>query len=215
MESQLLAALKKHRMIVALRGVAPDRIVDTARALYDGGVRMLEITFNQSSPTRLMDTAQAISAVKDALGDRLMVGAGTVMHLDDLHAAHQAGAGYMLSPNLNSQILARAKELGMGTVPGAMTPTEVAAAYDAGADLVKLFPCDVLGLGYIKALKAPVSHVPLLAMGGVNVSNLMEYLALVEGVGVGSAIAKTDLINEGRFLELAELARQFTEQFTV
>ena len=140
------------------------------------------------------------------------MGAGTVMSLEDLAAAYEAGAEYMLSPNLNLRVLERAKELGLGAIPGAMTPSEVAAAHEAGADLVKLFPCDVLGLGYIKALKAPVSQVPLLAMGGVNAGNLRDYLALVEGVGVGSAIVDRALVREGRLEELTARARAFTGQ---
>ena len=210
--NNLLEIAKQHRIIVALRGLTMEESMRTATALYEGGIRMLEITFNQSSPTKLEDTSRTISAIREAMGDKMYIGAGTVMSLEDLEAAHRAGAAYMLSPNLNLEVLARAKELGMGTIPGAMTPSEVACAYEHGADLVKLFPCDALGLGYIKAIKAPISHIPLLAMGGVNVDNVKDYLARVEAVGVGSAIAKTDLIHAGRYDELTALAKKFTEQ---
>lgn len=212
MKYQLLDAVKEHRIIVALRGVSPDLTAAAAKALYEGGVRMLEITFNQASGTKLADTARAIESVRKEMGDRLLVGAGTVMSREDLNAAYRAGADYILSPNLDHAVLERAKELGMGAIPGAMSPSEVADAYKSGADLVKLFPCDSLGLGYIKALKAPISHVPLLAMGGVNIENIRDYLALVEGVGIGSAIARTDLISQGRFEQLTALAMRFTEQ---
>ena len=208
----LLDEVKKHRIIVALRGVAPEYIGDTAKALYEGGIRMLEITFNQSSSAKLEDTRRSIETALDALGDKMLIGAGTVMSCEEVDAAHQAGAAYMLSPNLSLPVLHRAKELGMGAIPGAMTPTEVAEAYREGADLVKLFPCDVLGLKYIKAMKAPISQVPLLAMGGVNAENLKMYLELVEGVGIGSAICDKSKIASGDFQGLSDLARAYTRQ---
>ena len=207
-----LDEVKKNRIIVALRGVSPEHIGDTAKALYEGGIRMLEITFNQSSPSKLEDTCRSIKAARDAVGDRMLIGAGTVMSCEELDAAYHAGAAYMLSPNLDLSVLRRAKELGMGAIPGAMTPTEAAQAYREGADMVKLFPCDVLGLGYIKALKAPLSNIPLLAMGGVNAENLRAYLGLVEGVGIGSAICDKNKILSGDFQGLSDLAREYTGQ---
>lgn len=208
----LVEEVKKHRIIVALRGVAPTYIEDTARALYDGGIRMLEITFNQSSEHKIEDAVRSIEAARRAAGDGMLIGAGTVMSREEAEAACSAGAAYMLSPNFDADVLHRAKELGMGAIPGAMTPSEVAGAYREGADLVKLFPCDVLGLGYIKALKAPISHIPILAMGGVNTGNLRAYLELVEGVGIGSAICDRKKILSGDFAGLTELAKSFTGQ---
>lgn len=208
----LLKAVEEHRIVVAVRGVAQDRMVDTARALRAGGIRMLEITFDQRDPDRIQKTQSAIQMVRDAVGDTMLVGAGTVMSIAELEAAREAGAEYMLSPNLNRGVLRRAKELGMGAIPGAFTPSEIAAAYEDGADLVKLFPCDVLGLPYIRALKSPMNHIPILAMGGVNADNLRDYLQIVEGVGIGSAIADRGLIAAGDFDGLTELARRFTRQ---
>ncbi len=210
----LLEAVKKHRIITAVRGIPEDRMTETARALYNGGIRMLEITFNQSDPDHCSKTAAVIRAVKNQLGDQMMIGAGTVMSTADVKAAYEAGAEYLLSPNLDLAVLRCANELGLPMIPGAMTPSEVAAAYNSGAALVKLFPCDILGLGYIKALRAPVSHIPLLAMGGVNVNNLKDYLSLVEGVGVGSAIVNKELILKGDYEGLSALSKQFTSQLS-
>lgn len=209
---QVLDEVKKNRVIVALRGVSPEHIGDTAKALYQGGIRMLEITFDQSSPSKVEDACRSIKAARGAVGDGMLIGAGTVMSREEVDAAYDAGAAYMLSPNLDLSVLRRAKELGMGAIPGAMTPTEAAEAYREGADMVKLFPCDVLGLGYIKALKAPLSHIPLLAMGGVNAQNLKSYLDLVEGVGIGSAICDKNKILSGDFQGLSDLARTYTRQ---
>ena len=209
---KLLEAIQEHRIVVALRGVPLEQMADVALALGAGGVKMLEITFDQSDANRMQNTQRAIRAVREAVDDDLLVGAGTVMSVDEVEAAKEAGATYMLSPNLDQDVLRRAKELGMGAIPGAMTPTEVAAAYAGGADLVKLFPCDVLGLAYIRALKAPISHVPILAMGGVNAQNLCDYLQVVEGVGVGSAIVDKVLVRNRDYAGLTELAKRFTGQ---
>ena len=207
-----IGMVRKHRIIVALRGVPAEQMVEVALALRTGGIRMLEITFDQLDPDRIAHTQRAIRLVRDAMGDSMLIGAGTVMSVAEVEAAREAGAAYMLSPNIDLDVLRRAKELGMGTIPGAMTPTEVAAAHAGGADLVKLFPCDALGLAYIRALKAPLNHVPILAMGGVNADNLRDYLQVVEGVGVGSAIANKQLIGKRDYAALTELARRFTRQ---
>ena len=209
---KLLEAVQEHRIVAALRGVPLEQMADVALALGAGGVKMLEITFNQSDADKIRNAQRAIGAVREAVGDTMLVGAGTVMSVSEVEAAKEAGAEYVLSPNLDQGVLQRAKELGMGAIPGAMTPTEVAAAYAGGADLVKLFPCDVLGLAYIRALKAPISHVPILAMGGVNVQNLLDYLHVVEGVGIGSAIVDKALVESRDYAGLTELAKQFTGQ---
>ncbi len=208
----LLDAVKRYRIVTAVRGVPSERMVDTAKALYEGGIRMLEITFNQSDPEHCGRTKEAIESVRNALGKEMLIGAGTVMSVGDVDAAAEAGAQYLLSPNLNLEVLRYAKSLGLGMIPGAMSPSEVAAAYENGADLVKLFPCDVLGMGYIRALRAPISHVPLLAMGGVNADNLTEYLSLVEGVGIGSAITNKEMILKGDYAGLTGLARKYTSK---
>ena len=129
-------------------------------------------------------------------------------------AAVEAGAKYLLSPNLDLEVMAEARRLGTAMIPGAMTPSEVACAWKAGAALVKLFPADTLGLPYIKAMAAPLGHIPLLPMGGVNSRNLMEFLShpSVAGVGVGSNIAKAPLIQAGDFDAIRGLAREFTAQ---
>ncbi len=212
---KLLEAVQEHRIVAALRGVPLEQMADVALALGAGGVKMLEITFNQSDADKIRNAQRAIGAVREAVGDTMLVGAGTVMSVSEVEAAKEAGAEYVLSPNLDQGVLQRAKELGMGAIPGAMTPTEVAAAYAGGADLVKLFPCDVLGLAYIRALKAPISHVPILAMGGVNVQNLLDYLHVVEGVGIGSAIVDKALVESRDYAGLTELAKQFTGQIRI
>ena len=214
MNDDILTQVRKHRIIVAMRGVPPERMTAAAQAMYEGGIRMLEITFNQNDPQTADRTAAAIRAVNAAMGGRMLVGAGTVLTAAQARAAVEAGAKYLLSPNLDLEVMAEARRLGTAMIPGAMTPSEVACAWKAGAALVKLFPADTLGLPYIKAMAAPLGHIPLLPMGGVNSRNLMEFLShpSVAGVGVGSNIAKAPLIQAGDFDAIRGLAREFTAQ---
>lgn len=213
MRGQILEAVKENKIIVALRRVPADKMEQTAEALYKGGIRMLEVTFDQADEAGAEKTAAAIRAVKNAMGDKLMVGAGTVMNVEQLHAAIAAGAQYMLSPNLNPEVLQEAVKFGIPAIPGALTPSEIAAAWDNGAELVKVFPAGNFGISYVKAISAPMNHIPMLGMGGINEKNLAEYLALpsMAGVGIGSNIARLDLIESGDFQGLTRLAAQYVE----
>ncbi len=212
--SELLSLVRRHHIIVALRGIPGEGMGSAARALYEGGVRMLEVTFDQKDPGCVEKTPAAIAAIREALGDKLLVGAGTVMSPEQARAAVEAGAGYLLSPNYDPAVLSAAHKLGVEMIPGVFTPSEAAAAYQAGAALVKLFPGGALGLGYIKNWAGPLGHIPLLPMGGVDLDNLTDFLSQpnVAGVGVGSAIAKPSLVKAGDFDGLRELAKKFTDK---
>lgn len=207
----ILELVKKYRIVTALRGVPSEKAADVAEALYCGGIRLLEITFDQSSSVKIENTTDAIRKVKARMGDRLSVGAGTVLTVEEAEAAAAAGAEFLLSPNMNETVIRRGKEMGLGMIPGAFTPTEIVDAYTFGADLVKVFPAGNMGASYLKALKSPLSHIPILAMGGVNKENLNQYLAISEGVGIGANIINLELVQENRFDELTELAKQYTE----
>lgn len=206
----ILEQVRQHRIVTALRGVPAEKAADVAHALYEGGIRLVEVTFNQSDAARLAETARVIRAVKKQMGDKMAVGAGTVLTVEEAEAAAEAGAAFLLSPNTDEKVIFRGKQLGLGMIPGAFTPTEIAAAYQAGADLVKVFPVGNLGPDYLKAVKAPLSQIPLLAMGGIDLKNLTAFLSVAEGVGIGANIANLQLIREGRFQELTALAKEYT-----
>ncbi len=212
--SQLLSLVRRHRIIAALRGIPPELIPQTALALREGGVGMLEVTFDQSDPGCVEKTAAAIAAIRREAGADLAVGAGTVLTPEQAAAAVSAGASYLLSPSFDPEVLAAAQRLGAEMIPGVFTPSEAVAAHRAGAALVKLFPAGSLGLPYIKNLAGPIGHIPLLPMGGVGLDNLTDFLSLpnVAGVGVGSALAKPSLALAGDFAGLRELARQYTQK---
>ncbi len=207
---QTKSFIETFKIIAIVRGVEKEKIVETARALYEGGINLIEITFNQADPERQRDTTDSIKMIYDALGDRVCVGAGTVMSLRQVNAAFDAGAKYILSPNFDSEIVGEAKRLGALSIPGAMTPSEVANAYKAGADLVKVFPASLLGVQYIKAMRAPMSHIPLIAVGGVNDGNIDDFFATgAVGVGVGSNLVDYNYIKNEKWDELSRHASKY------
>ena len=135
------------------------------------------------------------------------------MTAEQVRIAVNAGAEYMISPDASREVIEETGRLGAVSIPGALTPTEVATAYAYGADFVKLFPAGELGLSYIKAIRAPLAHIPMLAVGGVNETNLGEFLgAGLSGFGIGSNIVSKKLIEQGDFAALTALAKQYTEQ---
>ena len=203
MSQAVLEKILEGKIIAIVRGIPSTKIVGLAQALEKGGVNCIEVTFDQSSEEKAKDTLAAIRAIKDALGDKVCVGAGTVMSVDQVHQAVEAGAEYMISPNVNEAVIRETKKLDKVSIPGAMTPTEAAFAYECGADIVKLFPA---------GLKAPLKHIPVTAVGNVNVENCAEFLkAGAVGVGVGGSLVSAKLVDEGRFDEITATAKAYVE----
>lgn len=204
--------ITEHKIIAIVRGLSKEKIVPTAQALYDGGIRLIEVTFNQSSKTTVEDTANSIKSICEKFGEKICVGAGTVLTIEQVEAAFNAGAKYLISPNTDVNIIAACKRIGLVSIPGALTPSEVMLAYNSGADLVKLFPAGSLGFDYIRAILAPLNHIPMLAVGGIDEQNIKEFIDIgMSGVGVGSNIVKNNLINEGKFDDIKILARRYTQ----
>lgn len=157
-------------------------------------------------------TTAAIRSIHDALEGKVYVGAGTVLTREQVDLAKEAGALYIITPSTNPDVIRYAKEQGLVTMPGAMTPSEVVEAYEAGADFVKIFPVGNLGAAYIKAVKAPLSHIPILAVGGVNEKNIAEFLRMgAVGAGVGGNLVNTQWIKNGEFDKITALAEEFVK----
>lgn len=209
--NQLIEQIRQEKIIAILRGVPAEKMESVITSLYRGGIRLLEITFNQKSDTRHQETGDAIRIARSLFPD-MHVGAGTVMSKEDVQAAYEAGAEFILAPNVNKKVIKASVKLGMLAIPGAMTPTEIAAAYGYGAGIVKLFPAGELGLAYAKAVMAPVNHVPLIAVGGVDVHNLREFLENgFVGAGIGSSLTNKQMIQNSEWEALTNLARQYVE----
>ena len=142
----------------------------------------------------------------------MAVGAGTVTSAALAELAHSAGAQFIVSPDTDPAVIRRTKELGMCAMPGAMTPSEIKTAYEAGADFVKVFPASVLGTEYIRAIRGPLGHIPLLAVGGISEENAAAFLqAGCVGVGVGGKLVNRDWIAAGQWDSITQLARQLVE----
>ena len=210
MNKSILEATRRYKITAILRGIPEERFKNVVQALFDGGIRLLEVTFNQKSPSKLEDTARAIQWAKQHFGAELYVGAGTVMSAQEVLTAKQAGAEFLLAPNVDEAVIRLAVEQGLCAIPGAMTPTEIARAYAAGADIIKLFPAGNLGLGYCKAVMAPLNHIPMIAVGGVDQHNLPSFLkAGFIGAGIGSSLTDRELIQKGDYAGLKALAEEF------
>lgn len=180
-----------------------------AQALYDGGIRAIEVTLNQKDPSTWVQTTNAIRDIKECMGEKMAVGAGTVTTEDLVQLAFDAGAEFIVSPDTNLAVIRKTKELGMVSMPGALTPTEIRQAYEAGADFVKVFPAGTLGIGYIKAIRGPLNNIPLLAVGGVSEKNAGEFRkAGCVGVGVGGNLVNKDWIAQGQWDKITELAKE-------
>jgi 2-dehydro-3-deoxyphosphogluconate aldolase/(4S)-4-hydroxy-2-oxoglutarate aldolase len=204
--------VRENRIVLAVRGIDPELIVPAAEVFQRVGIRMLEVTFDQSDPDTLERTARSIDALKNVFGSSFRIGAGTVMSVDQVMAAKGAGAEYILSPETDAKVIEASVREGLPCIPGAMTPSEISKAWKCGAALVKVFPAASLGTGYFRSLGGPLGHVPLLPMGGINADNVGEYLAIpqVIGVGIGSAIADRKLIEKREWAILAENAARVT-----
>lgn len=212
MREQVIQMIQKEKIIAIVRGVGPDQCMKVADALYEGGIRLMEITYNQKDLDSFQATADAIQAISRAYEGRMYVGAGTVTTPELVELTARAQGRFIISPDVNEAVIARTRELDMVSLPGALTPTEVMTAHRAGADFVKIFPVGSLGVAYVKALRAPISHVKLMAVGGVNETNVADFLkAGMMGAGVGGNLVNQAWIEAGAFDKITETARALTE----
>ena len=212
MREEVIRSIEQTKLVVIVRGVSLADIVPFAKAIYDGGVRNAEVTFDQTGKCSDEETCEKIRAMRAAVGSDMHIGAGTVLTERQLELAHAAGAEFIISPDTNEAVIRRTRSLAMVSIPGALTPTEIVTADRYGADFVKLFPAGNLGLSYYKAVKAPLSHIKLLYVGGVTLDSLRELVdGGVLGFGIGGAIADKKLIEAGRFDEITALAKQYCD----
>lgn len=212
MKTAIKNAIKENKLIAIVRGVEPETCIRIAQALYDGGFRLMEITYDQKHPETWESTAQTIGAVAKAFSGKMYIGAGTVTCPKLVELTHKYGGQFIISPDVNETVITRTCELGMVSIPGALTPTEVTTAHRAGADFVKLFPAGVLGAGYLKAIKAPISHVDLLVVGGVDEGNIASFLAVgAAGAGIGGNLVNAAWVKAGQYERITETARRLVD----
>lgn len=210
MREYVIEQIRKNRIIAIVRGVEPEKAIRVAQALYEGGIRLVEVTFNQKDPASFHATAASIRGIREAMGDKMLVGAGTVTTPELVELAQQAGALYIISPDTDTSVIEKTRQLGLVSIPGAYTPTEAKQAHVAGADFVKLFPCVGDAAAYLKAICAPFNHIPFLAVGGIHADNAADFLkAGACGVGVGGSLVNKKWIDAGEYHRITEEARRF------
>ena len=201
-----LARVLDTGIVAILRAKSGELLVDVAEALAAGGVDVIEITFT------VPRADQILRQLTDKLGDRVLLGAGTVLDTETARIALLAGAQFLVSPTVNFDVIEMCQRYDKLSMPGAFSPTEVLAAWQAGADVVKVFPCDVLGPGYLKSLHGPLPQIRLLPTGGVNLETAASYLrAGACALGLGGALVESKAVAAGDLTRIESLARQFVD----
>jgi 2-dehydro-3-deoxyphosphogluconate aldolase/(4S)-4-hydroxy-2-oxoglutarate aldolase len=204
-KSQAVASILDVGIVPIVRADSAEKAIQAARAIYRGGVRALEVTMTVPGAIRVLEK------VADEIGDEVILGAGTVLDPETARACMLAGAQFFVTPALNLKTVEICKRYSKAVLPGVLTPTEVMTAWDAGADMVKIFPCGNMGgPSYIKALKAPLPQVLMVPTGGVKLDNTAEFFkAGASAVAVGADICNTKAMAEGRYDEIEKRARAF------
>jgi 2-dehydro-3-deoxyphosphogluconate aldolase/(4S)-4-hydroxy-2-oxoglutarate aldolase len=192
-------------IVPVIRAPSPELATQAAEAILAGGISVFEITMT------VPDAPEVIRLLQSRLGDRALIGAGTVLDAAGARDCIDAGAAFIVSPGFDSPTVALAQEAGVAVMPGALTPTEVITAWKAGADVVKIFPASALGgASYLRALRGPLPQVKLMPTGGVNLSTARDFLAAgAIALGVGSELVDMSALTQGRAYVLTERARQF------
>ena len=198
-----LSQILTHKIIAIVRGVPPADVLPIAEAMYAGGIRLLEVTMNSEEPLAV------IKEVAARMGDKMIIGAGTVLDANTARAAAAARARFILSPILEPEVIKTARDLGMVSIPGAYTATEIFAAYKQGADMIKVFPAT--SAAYIKDILAPLPKMHLLPTGGITPENISDFQkAGAAGFGIGSALVNAKAALTPEYLQqLTQKSQQF------
>lgn len=210
--AETIETIRRKKVVAIVRGLPSDQLEGLTEALLAGGIGLVEVTFARNAPQTWQDTARGIRMIAEKFAGRVLAGAGTVLTQEQLCMAYEAGARYIISPGTDEEIIRATKGFGMVSIPGALSPSEICRAHGAGADFVKVFPAGCLGPDYIRAVKAPLSHIELTAVGGVDEKNAADFLAAgASCIGVGGNLVRKDWIAAGQWERITELARAYTE----
>jgi 2-dehydro-3-deoxyphosphogluconate aldolase/(4S)-4-hydroxy-2-oxoglutarate aldolase len=205
----LLETMLEKKVIAIIRNITPDEIEKTCDALYAGGIRFLEIAFDHQSPSGFDNTLSCIQKACDQFSPDLQVGAGTVLTTEEVHAAKDAGATFIISPNTNPTVILETKNCGLISIPGALSATEAIIAHDAGADIVKIFPAGLMGAPYLKAIMAPLNYIRFAAVGNIDSSNIEAFLKIgIQCFGIGGNLVSKKAILEHNFNALTTSATE-------
>jgi 2-dehydro-3-deoxyphosphogluconate aldolase/(4S)-4-hydroxy-2-oxoglutarate aldolase len=201
-----LARVLQSGIVAIIRAPHGDRLGDVAEALLAGGIDCMEVTFTVPNPI------DVLRELNERIGDRALLGAGTVLDTETARAAILAGAEFIVSPSTDLDVIRLCNRYDKLVMPGALTPTEVVSAWEAGADVVKIFPSDLTGPSYLKALHGPLPQVRLMPTGGVNLQTAEDFLhAGACALGIGSSLVEKEAVQNGKMERIEELARQYVQ----
>ncbi|MEO0558515.1 MAG: bifunctional 4-hydroxy-2-oxoglutarate aldolase/2-dehydro-3-deoxy-phosphogluconate aldolase [Bacteroidota bacterium] len=201
--ADVVLRIERERAVAVVRTNEPQKLIQITEALGVGGIVCIEVTMT------VPNAIEGIRAVSEAMGEDVLVGAGSVTDAATTRAAIDAGARYVVSPVFKPEVIEAAHQLEAAAMPGCFTPTEILAAHEAGADVVKVFPAGVLGMGFIKGVLAPLPYLKLMPTGGVSLDNATDWLrAGAVAVGAGSALVDTAAIAAGDWATLTANARR-------
>lgn len=191
-------------IVSIIRAKSGEQLVNVAKALYEGGIDVIEVTFT------VPGVLDIIAAVKKELGNKILLGAGTVLDTETARAAILAGAEFIVTPTVNPEVIKLCNRYSKVIMPGGFTPTEVLTAWDAGADIVKVFPAEIGGPALLKAIAGPLPQVRLLPTGGVTLETLPSFIkAGACAVGLGSALVEAKAVESGDMARIRSLAEQY------
>ncbi|MGI6035675.1 MAG: bifunctional 4-hydroxy-2-oxoglutarate aldolase/2-dehydro-3-deoxy-phosphogluconate aldolase [Limnochordia bacterium] len=200
-----LQRIFKSGIIAVIRGAQPEKVQRIALALGQGGVEVLEVTVDSPGA---MDTIEQVSQNQEGA----LVGAGTVLDAETARTAILAGAQFIFTPTLDVRVIEVANRYDRVVIPGVMTPTEMLAAYQAGALAVKVFPAQVLGPDFIRQVRGPLGHIPMIPTGGIDEGNVIDFIAAgAAGVGIGGALVGRKAIEDDDYEGIAAKARRFVQ----
>ncbi len=203
-KEQQLQRVLDEGLVAIIRAPSGEQLVEVARALHEGGIGVIEVTFT------VPDAVRVLERVRDALGDDILLGAGSVLDAETARIAILSGAEFVVSPVTRRDVVTLCNRYGKVVMPGAFTPTEVLDAWDAGADVVKVFPAEIGGPKHLKALAGPLPQVRLLPTGGVNLDTMQDFFAAGAcAVGLGTALVEKDALAAGDMDRIRKQAARF------
>lgn len=213
MREEIIENICTNKIIAIVRNVPTEKLKQTAEAIIRGGINSLEVTFDATGKTPDEQTAENIAGLVKEFSGAAYIGAGTVLSEKQVFLLKQAGGEFVISPDVRENVIKRTRELDLVSIPGALTPTEIQSAHLYGADFVKLFPISQLGADYAKAIRAPLKHIRMLAVGGVTEQNLSQYLSAgICGFGVGGNIVDQKAVEQNDYALIQSRAEAYVKR---
>jgi 2-dehydro-3-deoxyphosphogluconate aldolase / (4S)-4-hydroxy-2-oxoglutarate aldolase len=206
-KTQKLNLIRETGIIAIMRAQSSEQLIDAAEAICQGGVRVIEVTMTTPNALRVISEATA------KFGEKILFGAGSVLDVETARVAILAGAGFIVAPILKISVIEICNRYSIPVMPGCYTPTEIVTAWEAGADMIKLFPASVGGPDLVKALLAPLPQIEIVPVGGVELNNAAEFIRCgASALGVGSSLVNQKLLDAGNMEELTNRAKAFIEE---